>query len=35
MNRLGSLARGVLSQKGLLAVSWAYLAPAGLWERVC
>lgn len=29
---LGSLARGVLSQKGLLAVSWAYLAPAGLWR---
>lgn len=35
MNRLGPLARAVLSQKGLLAVSWAHLAPPGLWERVC
>lgn len=35
MNRLRSLARRVLLQKGQLAVSWAYLAPPGLWEMVC
>lgn len=27
MNRPGSLARGVLSQKALLSVSWAELSP--------